>query len=322
MDASEVWKDVFQNLKSNADVYLGSDKIRQVYKNPGLSISFSVDDLDHRINACIRKSGSSNYDIRILAGLVGALEQHGNEVIHSCPILFSDLDRTDEKRIGIAHSYLLYLWLDFIFCHEWAHALCGHLDFDSRINEWYEFENEEFPAKEIENQISQRLEAEADSVAAKFSLARFSTYWEGLTKELSPNPTGKRALRDYVIAMLLLFKFFEELRARAEKSKNTHPIPFNRAFIFLAFCLGEYSNIPGLPVLSSEDKDLLFGVAAVEFYVKVLGIDPTQYLIKSIEAAKFTESVGRTIESLGMNKYRIYAGKKINVNGKNEGKHA
>lgn len=305
MNSAKLWQEVFQNLSANAETYLASEQIRSKYKNPETSVTFCVDDIDHRINACIRRAAHNTYEIRVLAGLVGALENFSKRAISLYPSLFQSIDRHDQKRTDIAQSYLLYLWLDFVFCHEWAHALCGHLDFKAEVHEWYEMENEEFSAKGIEDQICQCLEAEADSYAAKFSLARFSTYWEGLSKELYPTPDGRVALRDYVMAMLLLFRFFEELRAKAKKPRNTHPTPFNRAFIFLAFCLGEYENIPGLPALSSEEKDMLFGVAAVEFYVKALGIDPTAYLIKSIEAAQFTASVGAAIEAIGLKSFRI-----------------
>lgn len=305
MDSAEIWQEVFRNLRANADTYLASEQIRSKYKNPETSVTFCVDDIDHRINAYVRRTAHNTYDIRVLAGLVSALESFSAGAISSYPSLFQSLDRRDKKRTDIAHSYLLYLWLDFVFCHEWAHALCGHLDFKAEVHEWYEMENEEFSAKGIEDQICQRLEAEADSYATKFSLARFSTYWEGLSKELYPSPDGRVALRDYVMAMLLLFRFFEELRAKAKKPRNTHPTPFNRAFIFLAFCLGEHENIPGLPALSPEEKDLLFGVAAVEFYVNALGIEPTAYLTKSIEAAQFTASVGTAIDTIGIKNFRI-----------------
>lgn len=305
MDSAEHWQEVFQNISANANEYLASEQIRCKYKNPEISITFRVDDTDHRINACICRTAQNTYDICVLAGLVGALESFSKRAISSYPDLIQSLDRRDQTKTDIAQSYLLYMWLDFVFCHEWAHALCGHLDFKAKVHEWYEIESEEFSAKGIEDQTCQYLEAEADSYAAKFSLARFSTYWEGLSKELYPSPDGRIALRDYVMAMLLLFRFFEELRGKAKEPRNTHPTPFNRAFIFLAFCLGEYDNIPGLPALSSKEKDMQFGVAAVEFYVKTLGIDPTAYLIKSIEAAQFIASVGTAIEVIGLKDFRI-----------------
>lgn len=305
MIAMKIWKDVFQNIKSNADTYLSSDKIRAKYKNPDTSISFTVDAQDHRINAYIRKTFPNIYEIQILAGLIEALEQQSRVVISTYPTLFKNVDRSDRKKFETAQAYILYLWLDFIFCHEWAHALCGHLDFQAEIQEWYELENEKFSGKGIDEQTCQKLEAEADSYAAKFSLARFSTYWESLSKDIYSHQDGRIALHDYVTAMLSLFHFLEELRANEESPKNTHPIPFNRAFIFLAFCQGEYENIPGLPTLTPRERELLFGIAAVEFYVKGLGIDPDTYFIRSIEAAKFTESVGVAIDSIGLKEFRL-----------------
>ena len=305
MDSAETWQEVFRNLKANADTYLASEKIRSKYKNPETSITFRVDDMDHGINACVCKTDHNTYDIRVFAGLVDALENFSQCAISSYPSLFQSIDRQDQERANIAQSYLLYLWLDFVFCHEWAHVLCGHVDFKSGVYEWYEIENEEFSAKGIEDQICQCLEAEADSYAAKFSLARFSTYWDGLSKKIYPNLDGRVALRDYVMSMLLLFRFFEELRVGAKMPRNTHPTPFNRAFIFLTFCFEEYENIPGLPDLSSEEKEMLFGVTATEFYVKDLEIDLNAYLTKINEAEKFTISVGKTIEDIKLKNFRI-----------------
>ncbi|EYC52757.1 hypothetical protein AZ34_02350 [Hylemonella gracilis str. Niagara R] len=305
MNSAELWQEVFQNLSKNAEVYLSSEKIRDKYKDPKTSIIFLVDDLDHGVNACIRRTAQSTYEIRILAGLVGALERFSEQAIFSYPSLFQSLDRHDQKKVDATRSYLLYLWLDFVFCHEWAHALCGHLDFDTRVHEWYEMENEEFATKGIKDEICQRMEAEADSFAAKFSLARFSTYWDSLSRDLYPSHDGQAALRDYVMAILLLFRFFEELRSKGTKPKNTHPTPFTRAFIFMAFCLGEYKNIPRLPILSSKEKDRLFGVAAMDFYVTALGITPAAYLAKLVEATNFTASVGTVIDKIGLQNFRI-----------------
>ena len=74
MDSAEIWQAVFQNLSTNADSYLLSEQIRSKYKNPETSVTFRVDDTDHRINACVRRIARSSYDIRIFAGLVAALE--------------------------------------------------------------------------------------------------------------------------------------------------------------------------------------------------------------------------------------------------------
>lgn len=305
MDTSEIWQDIFQNLKANADTYLSSEQIRNKYKNPNTTITFRVDDMNHKINALVKKTSDNTYDILILAGLVGELNNFSKQAISTYPNLFKHIDRQDQQKTTLASSYLLYLWLDFIFCHEWAHVLCGHLDFHNEVNEWYELANEEFSPKVISDLTTQALEAEADSYATKFSLARFSTYWEALSKDLYPISSEHVALSDYIMAMLILFQSFEEIRIKSKKPINTHPSPFNRAFIFLAFSRGEYDNIPGLPRLSPKDKESLFGGTAVEFYVKWLGYKSKDYLSRSATAANFLTSVETTIKQLGVKKFRI-----------------
>lgn len=305
MDAAEYWKEIFQNIEAIADNCLASEHVRANYRNPETIVTFRVDDINHQSNACVCRTAQNTYEIRVFAGLVRELKNYSERVIDSYPNLFQSLDRRDKKKTDIAHSYLFYLWLEFVIFHEWAHALCGHLDFKAEVHEWYEMENEKFSAKALDDQTCQSLEAEADSYAAKFALASFSTRWEGLAKEFYPNRDGRAVLRDYLAAVLLLFRFFEELRLKAEKPRNTHPIPFNRAFIFLAFCLGEYGKIPGLPALSSQEKEMLFGVTAVEFYVKYLGIESGAYLLMSLEAAQFSASVEATIQEIRISDFRI-----------------
>lgn len=305
MDEAEYWKEIFQNIQAIADNFLASEQVRAKYRNPETIVTFRVDDINHQSNACVRRTAQNTYEICVFAGLVRELENYSARVIDSYPNLFQSLDRQDQRKTDIARSYLLYLWLDFVIFHEWAHALCGHLDFKAEVHEWYEMENKEFSAKALDDQTCQSLEAEADSYAAKFALASFSTRWEGLVKELYPNRDGRVALRDYLAAVLLLFRFFEELQPKAKKPRNTHPVPFNRAFIFLAFCLGTYGEIPGLPALSSQEKETLFGVTAVEFYVKYLGIESGAYVSMLLEAARFSASVDATIKEIRISDFQI-----------------
>lgn len=306
MESHEIWQNVFKNVRDNALLYLTSPRVQEKYKDPATKIDIWVNDVEHLVNAQVKKTGPNTYEICIFAGLVAALEQECDKVLREFPKLFEKVDRADSKKMGMAHSALLYIWLDFVCCHEWAHAICGHLDFDDRVAEWYEDEVSGSPQSTIEELISQHLEAEADSYAAKFSLARFSTYWERLSDDLYGERDGYAALCDYIMAMLLFFRFFERSHTKSPNQKKTHPIPFNRAFIMLSFCQGEYANVPGLPMISAEEKDTFFGLAAVKFYVQILNLDVKEYIVKSLQAAQFMEGVDKTLAALEMKRFRLF----------------
>lgn len=306
MESYDIWQKVFQNVKENALVYLTSPQIQKKYKNPETAINIRVDDLNGLVNACVTRIDANTYDICIFAGLIAALEQECSKVLQEFPQLFEKVDRASSKKLGMAHSALLYLWLDFICCHEWAHAICGHLDFDRRVAEWNELEIDGSPQGLLEEYVSQHIEAEADSFAAKFSLARFSTYWRGLSDDLYGKLDGEAAFRDYIMAMLLLFRFFESTHKDSKAKKNTHPAPFDRAFVALSFIQAEYANIPGLPKISMGEDSDHFALTVVDFYVQILKINPTQYLIRSVQAAQFMERVGKTLEVLEIKKYRLF----------------
>jgi hypothetical protein len=299
----ELWKEVFSNVRENVDTYLSSEEIRSTYRDPNTSVEFVVDDLCHSVNAFAGKVAVNSYRIRICAGLAAYLRESAIETIESGWV-FKDQSSSDPVLRSRLIDYLMYIWLDFVCFHEWSHVICGHQSVGSSGEQWSEFEVQRDAKGKLPPEVNQRLEAEADAYAAKFTLARFSTIWQGLAQEIYAKAVPEMVLRDYLMSVLLLFRAFEKID-RKDCAERSHPEPIDRAFVVHSFMMGEFSGIPGLPSLGKEEVETIFSGVLLEFYLSHLGLNSETLLPRLLQSAEFMASVDDMLKKLKMHQYRV-----------------
>ncbi len=160
-------------------------------------------------------------------------------------------------------DYLLYMWLDFIFWHEYFHIMLGHCDY-VLSNELYELP--EKPLNEHELNIKRTLEAESDAFAARLSFGRLHIYKSSLDSSIGEVYKPEELYYDYALSIFFLFGFFEALKT--PEDKREHPLPAERSIIFLSFIpeMGKH-----IQLTVTEDELLSYLVTAFFEYEKFMG---------------------------------------------------
>jgi len=293
------WSTYFGHICDHASIFFGSEEISKTYKNPALKIDFGIDDLRHEVNAHAARRSEAEYEIRLYAGLIAALDRYCAKTLESHPQLFEG----DSGRIAdqsVLASYLMRLWIDFIIFHEWAHVINGHLEWANRAN-WDEVGDLAIGAPGIR----QALELEADSRATVFVLATLAADWRAATEQLYGTPNPRHAWRNFFNALMLLFDFFEEIPGKKVVGGSTHPDPFARAYTCQMFIFGDHRRVAGLPVIEGADLQKYLTQLSIDYYLKAKGADPNRFLERSLAATQFCIGVDALIDQHGIKQFRL-----------------
>jgi len=300
MTSAQSWPEFFEHVRLHAATYFSSDEIKQTYIDSSIEIDFDVDDLAVAANAHARKRRAGQYEIRLYAPLLAELDRYANDAIERFPSLFM-VDNGGRAVQQHAASYLLFLWTDFIICHEWAHVVYGHLEVTGR-GQWNELESE--PVIDPP-ELCHALELEADSRATVFTLAGLAARWRDVSIHLYGKVDPTLAWRDYYYGLLLLFDFFEEKHPPGKSGKRTHPHPFVRAYTFQMFVMGECDRVAGLPDTPGSDRQRFFAEMAISYYLTIRNRDPQEYLEASLRAARFCTQIDGILSAHGVAKHRL-----------------
>jgi len=232
----EAWQTIFNNTKANADQVL-----KQYHDR--LSINFIKPDLcenkdREKVNAHAKKISHLNYEISVYPKMIEALRRY-SWLVASYKDIFKSLPETNEIRTKMADN-LMYMWLDFIFWHEFFHITLGHLELLEPHTTLFEFTLNAKELSEDELWFFRTLEGEADAYASRMTFTRFNGYKHSLNKLVCPDYSERDMCCDFFLGLNFFFGLFETLRNK-ECIQRTHPLPAERNFIVQSF-LPEVDN--------------------------------------------------------------------------------
>lgn len=255
----ETWQTIFDNAKANAD------QVLKQYQNR-FSITYLKPDLcgykdREKINAHAKKVSHLNYEISVYPQMVEALRRY-SWLVASYKDIFKSLGVTNKIRTKMADT-LMYMWLDFIFWHEFFHITLGHLELLVPNTTLFEFGSNTKELSEDDLWFFRTLEGEADAYAARMTFTRFNGYKHSLNKLVCPDYAERDMYFDFFLGLNFFFGLFETLRNKA-CTQRTHPLPAERNFIVQSF-LPEVDNTVLKNVsLSKDDMAQLVAYAFIE----------------------------------------------------------
>ncbi|WP_062058945.1 hypothetical protein [Cellvibrio sp. OA-2007] len=306
------WKVIFNNIESNSINLFHAKDVVDVYKDKNTRFKIKIIDSNYSINAKVYRSGESEYTIEMFGGLVIALYNLSTDAMDKFPHMFKNYDKNDAETKEYLRQYLFYAWFDFIAFHEWSHALCGHLILGEGKSLWTEFRVHSNQDK-LSCYASMRLEAEADSYATKFVLARFIDILPSLRQMATKDQVETDYYIDHLFIYFVLFDFFGTLIDPKKDSKveSTHPEPFHRSFIFASFTMGVFKDIKGISPLSVPEVNDIISKATLAHYVLSEKMSGDDFFIKMMSAAAFMGTVDDTLATLNIKDYRICKTQKL-----------
>lgn len=306
MHAEQEWDIVFQNIENNSKNLFHAKEVFDTYKNKNTNFKIKIKDNDYSVNARVFRKSEHDYIIEIFGGLIIELDKLSSYTVENCHHLFKNYNKNDDATKEYLRQYLFYAWFDFIAFHEWSHALCGHLVLGEGKSSWTEF-NVRSNQEKLRCYDIMRLEAEADSYATKFVLARFIDIMPSLRRLATSNQTDSDYYIDHLYIYFVLFDFFEsrinpKIDAEIER---THPEPFHRSFIFASFTMGVFKDIKGISSLSDSEVNDIISKATLNHYVLSNKMTGDEFFVKMMLAAEFMNTVDDTLASLNIKSYRI-----------------
>ncbi len=182
MNRKLTWQEHFDLVREYVGQYLNSADIRSLI--PG-KVEFYIDDLDDTPNAYVYATSRQNYRIVFNGGLIKTLTREARLIVEGSPLIFREVDRSNEDLVEKCHIWLLFIWIDFIFSHEWAHAYYGHLKLVAGEAKWYELKShEEVETSPLTHYQLQRIEAHVDRAAGVNLLGHFARYYSEVSETI------------------------------------------------------------------------------------------------------------------------------------------
>src|SRR3989344_3536416 len=298
MNRKLTWPEVFDLVHDYCNRYLSDNDIEEWWTSNKVAAKFRIDDLDHTVNARACRLPDGSYEIVFCAGLLDTFIKYAYEVAHNSKIIFfpAKTPKRNEEALERAHIWIVFIWIDYVFQHEFAHIFCGHLELLTDAQRgWYEF-----GINRGKNRLSihqhRCLEAQADRFAAANILAQFIRYHESIPQDLYGKPNSEQFLIDYIYSILYLYKLFAMIQGNQES--DTHPQPFFRSFIFQIFFRDTYARVSDVPKLEDKSLENLFHSCFVEFYKHEGGVDLEEFKKKLSEAQSFFNTISDSLREL------------------------
>lgn len=316
-----MYQELIKQINELSKNYFGIPEIHQLY-NQDIEFTFKINDLKHEVNACIKPVFSNSdtllrYDIEIYIGLIDVLQEYSKKCSLNYDLFHGVAKNNPEKQDKIS-SFLLYMWVHFIMFHEWGHAICGHAKYKKyklgeREQDVLWLENDDSGIFQENLNLQKAMELEADSKAAPFLFHPFALIWKNYSKDLYSEVNDDYAWTDFVIAILLLFEFFQE---RKRGISNTHPSPVIRIYACLIHIVGELTDKPhihkNLPQISFDDLPksqnpiyIYFFSKLVNYYINIKQMKEEEFLKEQLFAYEFCSIVGQVVEQAGLPKFRL-----------------
>lgn len=312
----EEWQDIFDNIISNANKVLHGD-INQTFKNPNITIDFIIDDLcqyfdSEKINACAMIINEEKYKIIFTRRLIQILSHFSRKIL-DYDIIFKHLKRTEENReklMGLSDT-AFYIWVQFIFYHEWSHIVRGHLATNNRkykIDKWFELSNDN-----VKNKIKivdiRALEADADRWGSSFMIGNYSIVFNDIYKMFYTDIPKEDALYDYILMLIFLFDLFDILegKSRVEKDEASfeHPEPEFRALLCITTLI-DNNTIELFSNISKESKLKIVQKASLSYFLKFRNYNETVFAEKFFKWQKFMSTTGDRLEKMKINKKTLF----------------
>ncbi|MBP3947203.1 hypothetical protein [Psychrobacter sp. K31L] len=299
---------VFDEVKNMAYQYFNyHSDIQSHYKFP-VNIEFSIDDLEHQSIALSNRKSEGNYLVKISAGMLKELWFLANKL--SKDTNFLSLVKTSENSQKAIRNYLFYFYVDLIICHEWSHIFCGHLDFieDCFLKGVKILSDDEFGINKI-------LELEADSKAVTLVLARLAENYNNISSDIYGTKTSHSLERTWEIFVYSTLSLFDYWESKSNKISESHPpIPY-RVFTSIMFVSGEVSDNQGirnqLPFIGRNEDEInaSFMKILIKFYIEYKNQDIENISTELVKAFKHCSKIGKGIEELNLNDYRLIKAK-------------
>lgn len=267
-------------------------------RQPTFFVAPALDSERTEPNSIAVQDTEDHYRICVSPSLLDILYNAAGSALDDCPSLFEARNEALPQISARCRTFVFNLWIDYLFCHGLAHIDCGHLSYNNQIREWPEIIYSPPAECNLDAYTYKRLEVDADSRAAQFSLARFARHWLPVAHEMYRQPSTHIALSDFLSAIILLFRHLGDLRASAEIAAEVYPQPIDRAIIFLSCCEDHYSKLTRLPPLSAPERESLFGIRLAESYVDALGTNRLQCLLSAIDTTTLSASAARLTRQL------------------------
>ncbi|WP_375724254.1 hypothetical protein LXN10_01785 [Arcobacter sp. KX21116] len=251
-------------------------------------------------NACVIKVDINHYKIVIFPKLIDELFRHAHFVM-SYSKIFKSLDRNHKDINVLTESILLY-WLDFIFFHEYAHIIWGHLDF--KVNENYQINeinnNNEFSDDEIE--IIRVLEAEADYYGSRFAFGRYNLSKTNLYEYFNAKCDEYEMIEDYILSINFLFEWFAD-KCKEVNETRLHPLPYERLSVILEGIMSTPDN--NIKHLNKFEFQLTCMRASIH-HKDSLAMSVDDYLVLVKKGADFIQHANKIKENYIIPYRKIY----------------
>lgn len=298
MDRKLSWPEVFEFIGDYCTKYCEDSDVEEWWSNNRVIAKFRIDDLDHAINARASKSDNGEYEIVFCAGLLDAFVKYAHEVTYHSSIIFEPAKKPEKNSVALerAHIWLVMIWVDYVFQHEFAHIFCGHLEL---LNDSASAWNELGAPNSMTNLSTHEvhcLEVQADRFASANILSQYLRYHENISADLYGETDSERFLVDYIYAILYLYKLFESLQTK--KPSLSHPEPFFRGFIFSIFFRDTYGRVPEVPKIDKKHLENIFRGSYIEFYRLEGGMSLERFKEKLTEAQEFFNNISPTLKTL------------------------
>lgn len=220
----ENWNDILIDINQNINQII-KNEYADKYSKCKININIILNKkILNDPNAHIYKIDNDNYEIIIGKKLLILTYYYSHKIINH-GLLFEKVERTkkNEKKLYKIAKIIFYFWIEFIYLHEWAHIVSGHLSFNDSKCTYYEF-------KSIENNKDSILfEIDADVLATKVLMLSFLNSFKILKKEIQEN--NITLIENFYMMMLYLFDLV--FRINGKNIRDSHPSSVDRMISLL-----------------------------------------------------------------------------------------
>ena len=228
-------------------------KTTQIFSPLGEQVFVSVNffDIDNRAvifrSACAAPASANHYTITFGGGLLARLYTLAQAISADKTVLrghgrtkLRNSEARDAGRAKVLHELCFHIMLLFVYWHETAHIVLGHLDWlgsHSGVDSIDEFS---LPSEPIDTLLYRRtLEADADRQAAIWSCA---TVEVALKNSLIQYASLIDVFHDVGYIYAALFCFFDSVDTQVADELRKHPKPHIRLATSLSFCQDYFSK--------------------------------------------------------------------------------
>ena len=301
----EQYEIIFKEVAQMAEQYFNSnDEIQALYKQP-TTINFAITTETRPIYS--ERISDYSYEVKISKKWLDQLWTFASDLSNDERFL-ALVDISKANNIFV-RNYLFYFYADIIICHEWAHIFCGHLNFKIK-----HMREKSGLLSVDEARVGKALELEADSWASRLVLARLAENHEYIKSLIFGTNTKSKLKSDktWDLFTYSLTSLFNHIKV---SSNGTHPIPIHRIYASVMMAVGEIVDKldirKELPPISDDPSKVyaIFMSFVNRFYTEYKGYSQKDFEGIMFEAAEHCSTIGKIIEEIDLNDYRLIKGK-------------